>query len=455
MILTNLNKLLPFLILGTMQPMVSQVELTDILPKTPQPHTFQQMGFQNSMNNLRSNTSYPSPLYSMSQKQRNNAIMAEVEMRRKQENEYRKRVQGLLNEAVNEFSSPYSLPSHSHKKGTAYYRKAFEKLRQMDESSYALKKAVFIVENAFYEEKQDYKEFENVIKQTGDFIKEKMVEFGYNPNSNIAKNLILFQFFTDTLQIKSKNLKHLPLSYDFEDYKGQKDWSKMFVIKLLNTSTGQCHSLPMLYLILAEEIGAIAHLAKSPNHTYIKFPDDENRKWYNVELTSHILTTNAHILQSGYIKAEAVQNKIYMHSLSKKQLFAQILTGLVMGYKQKFGNDEFMNQVAHQALRIYPTNITAHLNRANYYNELVFQVLNQLGITKDNINTELPKYPKALALVKAMIKSHKTIDALGYQQMPDEQYQKWLSGMRKEKGKQEQLQLQEELKKMKKSTTKL
>ena len=80
----------------------------------------------------------------------------------------------------------------------------------------------------------------------------------------------------------------------------------MFVQKLLVTGKGQCNSLPKLYLILAEEIGAEAHLALSPNHSYIKFPDDEGN-WHNIELTNNMLTTDAFILNSGYVKAEAIQ----------------------------------------------------------------------------------------------------------------------------------------------------
>ena len=60
-----------------------------------------------------------------------------------------------------------------------------------------------------------------------------MDELGYDKESNLAKNFMLFQFFSDTLEIKSKDLKHLPFKYDFDDYMGIKDWSKMFVSKLL------------------------------------------------------------------------------------------------------------------------------------------------------------------------------------------------------------------------------
>lgn len=447
------------MVFGAIQVMVAQTGLPEIASKTPKAYNFQIQGSQNLMQNsthqmMGLTQKLSSDPYTR-QQQQNQMLITEVEKHQRQEAEQQKRILVLINEAVSQFSSPYSLPSQSHKKGTLYYRKAFEKLQQMDKTSYSIKQAVFTVENAFYEGKQDDQEFEQIIKQTGDFIKEKMIDFGYDTRSNIAKNLILFQFFSDTLQVKPKGLKHLPIAYDFEDYKGQKDWSKMFVTKLLNSGTGQCHSLPLLYLILAEEIGAVAHLATAPNHTYIKFPDDANRKWYNVELTSNILTTNAHILQSGYIKAEAIQNKIYMHPLSKKQLFSQMLVDLAMGYKHRFGNDTFTNQLIYEALQLDPTNISAHLNQANYYNEIVNYVLDELEITEENINTILSQYPEAHALVQTMIKSHKTIKALGYKEMTYEQYQQWLKNMNQEKGKQEQIDMKNQLKRFTKPIKKL
>ncbi len=432
-----------------MQSMVAQVGLPNIMPKTPQASTFQQYGSQNIMSNSR-----PNPMYGMSQQQRNKAIMAEVEMRQKQEAEYRKRVQGLLNEAVSHFSTPYSLPSYHNEKGASNYRKAFKRLEEMENKPFSVREAVFTVENAFYEQERDYGEFEKVIQETGNFIKQKMQEFGYNPKSNVAKNLILFQFFSDTLRTKN-GLKHLPLKYDFQDIYGKKDWSKMFVTKLLESSTGQCHSLPLLYLMLVEEIEAVAHLSRSPNHTYIKFPDDNGMKWHNVELTSHILTTNALILQNGYIKAEAIQNKLYMHPLSKRELLAHMYTDLVMGYEKKFGSDKFTEEVTQKALQLHPTSITALLNKSNYYTEMVQHVFEQLGINKENARQKLPNHPEALELYRTMVKQYKAIDALGYKKMPDEMYQEWLRNMQQQRNNQEQKEMKKQLNKLTKPISKL
>ena len=173
----------------------------------------------------------------------------------------------------------------------AHLKNAFL-LIQIDTANFSVKNTNFLIENAFYENSQDKAEFDKIIKNSGEFLIAKMQELGYDLNSNSAKNYMLFQFFSETLQLKSNGLKHLPFKYDFEDFQGDNDWSKMFVTKLLATQTGQCHSMPLLYLILAEEINAEAYLSYSPNHSYIRFPDD-NRKWHNIELTNGMFSTTS------------------------------------------------------------------------------------------------------------------------------------------------------------------
>ncbi len=418
------------------------------------PQTYSMQVATPGLNYSRVPQGFPTSQSYRAQQQQNQQLIDEVEQHQKEQEEKQKRAQVLINEAVSHFSTPYSLPSYHNEKGADRYRKAFTALKAMEKEPFSVKEAVFTVENAFYERETDYGDFGKAIQQTGDFIKEKMREFGYDTNSNVAKNLMLFQFFSDTLKTKN-GLTHLPLSYDFDDIWGKKDWSKMFVAKLLESGKGQCHSLPLLYLMLAEEIDATAHLSRSPNHTYIKFPDDNGMKWHNVELTSQILTTNALILQNGYIKAEAIQNKLYLHPLSQQELLSQMYTDLAMGYQKKFGHDRFTKDALQKALALDANNITALLTQANYYTEMVAHVFGQLGITQENIQQELPKHHKALALFQKMVHQHKTIDALGYKKMPDAMYQKWLAAMQKQKDNQQQKAMKEQLHKLTKPLPKL
>lgn len=308
----------------------------------------------------------------------------------------------------------------------------------MDPEDFSVKKATFLIENAFYEEQKNYDEFNKTIEQTGNFLRAKMDELGYDPNSNLAKNFMLFQFFADTLQIKSKDLKHLPLKYDFEDYMGRDDWTKMFVSKLLRTGKGQCNSLPRLYLILAEEIDAEAFLSLSPNHSYIKFKDKENN-WYNVELTNGMFTADSFILQSGYIKSEALRNGIYMQTLSDKQLMAQLLTSFAQGYVHKFGYGPFVKKITDKALELYPNLLNAHMVKSNFLAEQFEYATRQVGINPRNKQDlqNIRYYPPLVAMLNKSNAQGKKIDDLGYEYMSPEAYEKWLNSLRETKQQQD------------------
>lgn len=416
------------------------------LPETPKPGTFQVI----TPNQYMPENIIPIPnvptVTDFGQnniQRRNQQLIRETELREQQRIEQQKQIYAdLKTERIN-----YSLPSKSNIPETSYYRNAFDQLSKLDPNNFSVKEATFLIENAYFEEQQNFEDFDKFIKQTGDFLREKMNELGYDPNSNLAKNFMLFQFFSDTLEIKSKDLKHLPFKYDFEDYMGVKDWSKMFVSKLLATGSGQCNSLPKLYLILAEEIGAEAFLSLSPNHSYIRFRDNEEN-WYNVELTNGMFTADSFILQSGYIKSEALLNEIYMQNLSSKQLLAQLLTGLAMGYVHKFGYDTFVKQVIDKALVLYPNLINARMVNSNYLTVQFEYATNQVGINPRN-NQELQNiryYPPLVQMLNQVNAEYKTIDDLGFEFMPADAYENWLNSLQETKQKQDNEQMKQQFK---------
>ena len=341
-------------------------------------------------------------------------------------------------EESNRTSVKYDLPSCSSFQGTEAYRSAFSEILKMTsgERKFNIKEANFLVENAYFENKANYDAFNKTIGQITEFLTIKMKDFGYNPNSNLAKNILLYRFFSDTLEIKSKNLIHYPIKYDFEDYLGKEDWTKMFVIKTLATNSGQCHSLPLLYLILADEIGAKAQLSFSPSHTYIKFQDD-NGKWYNVELTNGMFTTDAFVLQSGYIKSEAVSNKIYMQPLKENQLLAHVLYDLAKGYASKYCYDSFVESVINKAIELDPNNINAQMVLSDYRTMRFQYVISQIKEPPQQIH----KYPRAKALLDEMYAQYDVLDNLGFEDMPEAEYEKWLNSLNDAKQKQQSQEL--------------
>ena len=418
------------------------------LPNTPTPSTFQTI----TPNQYMPENVIPMPnvptVTNFGQdriRQQNRQLIAEVErneqLRRQQQNQMYRDVAEFNKGRIN-----YSLPSHAGKQGASHFRKAFDQLNETDFNNYSVKDLTFLVENTFYEDELDKAEFYEIIANIGKFLTTKMDELGYDKKSNSAKNFMIFQFFSERLELKN-GTEHLPFEYDFEDYMGIQDYSKMFVTKLLKTQTGQCHSMPLLYLIVAEEIGAEAYLAYSPNHSYIRFLAD-NGKWYNIELTNGMFSTSSYILQSGFVKSEALLNKIYMRNLSDKELMAQFYTDLTNAYIAKYGYDDFVGNVVSKALELYPNSISANMIKANLLTMEFEYVCNQVGINPRN-KQELQNiryYPKVVEMLNAVNAQYATIDNLGYTHMPAEAYQDWLQSMKKQESLQENQKINEQFK---------
>jgi len=342
--------------------------------------------------------------------------------------------------SISNSSIQYDLPSQFGMRGTEYYQKALDKLSKMlrGESPLNLKDAVFTVENAYFENQLDYSGFSMAINKLTETAHLKTIQDRYNWKNPITKNVMLFRTMVDTLEIKipqkETSVVSYPMQYDFEDYSGKEDWAKLFVSKLLATHKGQCHSLPLLYLILCEETGAQANLAYSPSHSYIKFKDNSGN-WYNLELTNRHIVTDAYIVGSGYVTAEAIKNKTYMEPQTKQQVIAECLSDLAMGYTYKYGCDNFVKQCADSVLKYDPNNLGGLMIKANYETQHFEYVINQVG--RLHPDTLKVYYPKVYELLQDRNATYRRIDASGYREMPKEAYEAWLNSVNEEKERRE------------------
>lgn len=338
----------------------------------------------------------------------------------------------------------YNLPSYANLPGTESYRKSAKLINDMLDGKIPinLRDAVFSVENAYFDGKLEYPKYTKAIQDIISKAKVKAKQDGFNWNNPLTRNVMLFRVMSDTLKIKQPSSEttftSYPMRYDFDDFMGKKEWSKMFVSKLLSTKTGQCHSMPLLYLIMCEATNTEAHLAYSPMHSYIKFKDTAGN-WHNLELTNGHIVSDAYIIGSGFISAEALKNKIYMQAQTKKQLIQGCLTDLVMGYVEKYGYDSFTEQNINKILDKDPNFLYAQQIKSNYKTVQFDYVTKQLG--RPPIETIKTNYPYAYKLFEERNLIYKHIDDLGYRDMPADAYQNWLKSMDKEYKKQQEQKL--------------
>ena len=261
------------------------------------------------------------------------------------------------------------------------------------------------------------------------------LNYNEKDKEKILKNFAVFKLMTDTNQYYIDNTSYVitnPYTYDFDDFWGERDWTKMFVLKLISTNKGNCHSLPFLYKILCEELGTEAYLAMAPNHIYIKQYSNAIG-WYNTELTSGQFPIDAWIMASGYIHLSAIQNGVYMDTLSTKQSLAVCLTDLAKGYERKFpGELDFIVRCVDMALKHYPMYTNALILQAE---TLKKKFENSMADAGAKYPSQMFKKPEEKELFDKMEKSYFHIHQIGYRMMPKEMYVNWLVDLKKNKEK--------------------
>jgi hypothetical protein len=226
---------------------------------------------------------------------------------------------------------------------------------------------------------------------------------------------------TDTIFLDGHIPLSIPFTYDTADIFGITDWSKMFVTKLLATHTGNCHSMPLFYRMICEALGVKAYLAFAPNHLYIK-QYSEKLGWYNTELTSKVFPTDAWIMASGYVSADALRSRIYMDTLSEEQVLAYCLVDLAQGYEDKFPHADldFMLRCCEKALQHFPTCVAA------------------LQLKAEVLGREAEETHSAALRSAYMDEVDLTLGRLvdlGYREVPPEVFRQWFSELHQEAGK--------------------
>lgn len=297
------------------------------------------------------------------------------------------------------------------------------------------KKTVIATENAYHDGQLDIKKIENkidILSQIASNLSKRNLLLYDEPDRDIiARQAVIFKVLKDTTSLRidsDRFLVHTAYTYDFDDMWGKLDWSKMFVSKLLFSGKGNCHSLPYLYKILADELHVPAYLAFAPNHIYIK-SYSKKMGWYNTELTSGTFPVDAWLMASGYISVEAVSNGLYMDTLSNKQAVANCLVDLAQGYQHKFGKDnpDFVVKCCNTCLKYHPTNVNAMLTKAEAEKYFIQAQMKAKNLKKPQ---ELFADNSIKQMYEDLEQTYVKLHQLGYRRMPEEMYMKWLNSLK-------------------------
>ena len=378
------------------------------------------------------------------------AIMQEVQAHQRQlqaasNNEVQNHIQNEIQRQTDIMMlTKYGFPMQSDYAGTSAFYSAFDEINNMlnGQEMLNLGRAVFVVENAWYNNKFDYNDYQKSIKSSVDFCNQKITEEQLDGTDNLVKNMMLFQFMCDTLKFRDKSTQkeqtHYPVKYNYEDYDSHISYDSHFVTTLMQTGIGQCHSMPLYYLVLAEEMGAEAYWSFSPRHSFVKI-QDEKGDWHNIELTAKAILSDTHYMNNSYIKSEALQNKIYLEPMDKTNVVAEMLVELARCYYQKYGLDDFYLKCIDTAQQYLDNDMNVKILKSAYQTRLTLTLAHLLNAPKPEIMQQLS--PEAYKHFELMLAQYQEIDDMGYEEVPVAVYALWLDHIAKEKGKADKAKL--------------
>lgn len=282
----------------------------------------------------------------------------------------------------------------------------------------SLKRAVFLTEWAYLGGRLDYTTFCDSIDSTVSKLRE-FIKINNLERYRTAGNYALFEYFTKSCLLNGNR----PFTYDFEDFTGDIDCRKLFVTKVIETHTGQCTSLPLYYKILSDELGAESFLALAPHHMYIKHIDEYDR-WVNIELTNGHFSTDAYMISSMSISAEAIKNKVYLDALNQKESIAMLLNNLASMYKKKYDYDGFSLKCNEKTLEYFPHYMPALFMKFNTLQKIGIAYIEKFGQTPSDFMDKNYKEFKDI---------QRTIENLGYREITRDNYEKWVKNLDEEK----------------------
>jgi hypothetical protein len=324
-----------------------------------------------------------------------------------------------------------SLPGDSAK--AAFYS-AFEELKDMLEGKKALnyEKAVFVTENAYYNNEFQYKDFKEYLdkqtemigilafkarKQREKPLKNKYERKMFNLNS---LNWAIYCYITDTTEIIGENFifHKEPFKYSKADPYGSYKWENTQILHLLSNENGEgnCYSLAVLFKIFSNRLNSDARLVTTPHHIYIQ-NRNERGDFKNIELATEAFPGDGSIQVLTYTTKTAIMNGMAQQPLNDKQAVALNLIYLAKGFQHKFSDNtnDFLLKCAELAIKHDSLSLNALLLKAEVTESKLFRQM-----LENNIST--PILARKNASTKSFFRNYEeqlsNLYKCGYREIP-------------------------------------
>lgn len=160
-----------------------------------------------------------------------------------------------------------------------------------------------------------------------------------------------------------------PFSYDHQDPLGVNVHNKL-LSTYLRTRRGNCISMPILFLILADRLGLNVGFGTAPLHVFIRYTDLQGQA-FNIETTSGAnLARGDWYRQNLPMTDRAIETGLYMRTLTRRETIAHMAT-TVMDWSLTRGRYQDAIDIAGVILEYFPRDGYTMVKRGHAFGELL------------------------------------------------------------------------------------
>jgi len=205
---------------------------------------------------------------------------------------------------------------------------------------------------------------------------------------------------------------HRPFSYDHSDPLGRHLPNKLLHNYIINR-LGQCVSMPILFLILADRLGLNMTLANAPEHVFLRYTDASGAV-LNLEATSGAYPARTEWLRQCFPMSDrALASGIYMRTLTRREAVA-CMAGTVVEHLAKAELYIDAIRVAEAILEQSPLDVGAILSRGAAFGHLI-RIEFQAKYPKPYL-IPLSLQPRYRMLEQRNLAAYEAAEALGWEE---------------------------------------
>lgn len=315
----------------------------------------------------------------------------------------------------------------------AFYS-AFDELKNMLEGNDSLnyEKAVFITENAYYDNSIKFENFKLLLDfhtymiralserarkdhrekyKTLRLYEQKMFKLN-------TDNWAIFEYMTDTTIVFHDKFVYckMPYNYTRQDPYGSGKWENTQMVNLLGNEEGNCYALAVLFKIFSDRLKSDARLMVTPHHIYIQ---NRNAKgdFKNVELATKTFPGDGSIQVLTYTTKTSIMNGMAQRPLNDKEAVALNLIYLAKGFEHKFkdNTNDFLIKCADLVFKHDTLSMNALLLKAEVTENRLFKTMQENKITTVAQARANAKTQKLLAIYEKQLSN---LYKCGYREIP-------------------------------------